>query len=676
MNSAVSKPQLSREHDERIAAIREKAQRHIQYSARLFSPPPEEPDDNVLLPIPSLLAVACTAALANQAQAEPVSNEEELRNIFHYPLRGNPVQIENGSIELKADIILADHLKQIPTSVGGNKVSKAMNIDGENHTIDGNGHRIFDIGNHYTAWGNVKDITFKNGQNYVEPLRDPMWEGHGGAIYASNAGNISNSTFINNKVEGGIGGALAFHEYGYGVRNKKTDQGPEGIISGSTFKDNSAQSGGAIALFSPAQGVGGTSVSGIFAGTLIDSNFYDNKASNNGGALDIYDLRGKIEGSNFIGNKASDGRGGAIHLGSTIYRIFKEVDNKHGTISNSKFIGNQAGDSGGAIWSGGASGDTKIVSDPNSRWHLYTKDNIFLGNQSKKDGGAVTFGGNLHVSGNTLFYGNKSHIGYSSISTHNEAKHHYGRSKQNNLYIGTDNGVGNIFMFDPIHKGALSDAALHVTKYGNKSNFYLGGENVADYFDVREGTLTLTNVEYQRGSGYTPAIINTEYSISVKANATLAGSGSINSGVSISGTIAPSMWSNTGKRANEIDRTISDADIKAIGVRQDSIYGQLFFGGNVNQSNKAIYAIDIAWDSNGEVQNNDWLNINGSWNNKDSYESILRIDSLSLPAPPEFPSDTEVSIWLDPITVITTTDGINTNFYTEFDPSISMYQPG
>jgi len=425
------------------------------------------------------------------------------------------------------------------------------------------------------------------------------------------------------------------------------------------------------------------------AGTITYSNFYENKASTDGGALDIYDLRGKIENSRFEGNQALGGRGGAIFLGSTIARSFKEISDGNGYISNNIFIGNQAADSGGAIWSGGASGDTNLAINSSSKWHLYTKDNTFLGNHANKEGAAITFGGNLHISGNTLFYGNKSDtLGYNSISIHDESKKQNGKNKDSNLYIGDYvTRSSNILIFDPIHKGSLPDTKLNVEHEYN--NLYLGGENTVDYFRTRkDGTLTLTNVEYERGSGYTSAIINTN-GLGIGDSGTLSGNGIINSSIGISGTVAPSIWSNTGKRANEIDRNISDADIKAIGVQQDSIYGHLTINGNVSQSGKTIYAVDITWNNNGKVEYGDWLNINGSWDNQgnkffdkntntwktEPYESILRIDSVSLPAMPKFSSDTEAVNWLQPLIVISTTKGINTDFTTELDSSISIGLP-
>jgi len=143
MDSTAAKPQLPSEHDERIAAIRERVQRHVQRSARLFATPPLEETDNNLLPVPSLLAVACTAALANQAQATPVSNEEEINRVFYYS-NGVSVSLDNGAIELANNITLHNDLKKIPYTAGGRQVYKSTSIDGQGHEINGNSHRIFE----------------------------------------------------------------------------------------------------------------------------------------------------------------------------------------------------------------------------------------------------------------------------------------------------------------------------------------------------------------------------------------------------------------------------------------------------------------------------------------------------------------------------------------------------
>jgi len=131
MDTAATLPKRS--HEERIAAIREKAQRHVHHSARVFAAPPPEETDNSVLPVPSLLAVACTAALANQAQSAPMANEEDINNHFKY---------SRGSIELTNDITLSNNLEEMPVGLGSS-VAKSINIDGQNHYIDGNGYSIF-----------------------------------------------------------------------------------------------------------------------------------------------------------------------------------------------------------------------------------------------------------------------------------------------------------------------------------------------------------------------------------------------------------------------------------------------------------------------------------------------------------------------------------------------------
>ena len=160
----------------------------------------------------------------------------------------------------------------------------------------------------------------------------------GGAIFASGETSISNSNFTDNNVNGYAGavfvqsGKLTVDESNF-INNSATNYGgaifasSETSISNSNFTDNEASSGGALYIQSSKL-------------TVDESNFVNNSATNYGGA--IYSVYSDVafDKSNFTDNKA--GYGGAVFNYATNSNKF--------TVVESNFTNNSATGNAGAIY--------------------------------------------------------------------------------------------------------------------------------------------------------------------------------------------------------------------------------------------------------------------------------------------------------------------------------------
>jgi len=212
----------------------------------------------------------------------------------------------------------------------------------------------------------------------------------GGAIYAASGTlNTSDCTFTSNT--GWDGGAIYL------------DNGVTWTDTGSVFTANtSAAAGGAVCANANHaltlsgsqfdQNIAGTSggaiVANWYSSLSIDSvAFTENVASYSGGAIFTYVLTGafNVESSDFIGNEARDGWGGAIEV--EWYSLLNVLD--------SRFESNSATAAGGAI----------------SQWYetsVRVEDSTFVGNTASASGGAMYWnpyqGGadNLSVSGSSF----------------------------------------------------------------------------------------------------------------------------------------------------------------------------------------------------------------------------------------------------------------------------------
>lgn len=211
----------------------------------------------------------------------------------------------------------------------GIDITRKVTINGNGHSIDGNGQAsIFWVNGDNV---NINNITFLNGN-----------ASNGGAItWVGANGRLSASNFTNNNAKYGYGGAIEW-------------EGDNGMVSASSFTNNNA-----------VNGYGGAIYWGGADGTVSGSSFTDNNAEiENGGAIYWWGSNGIVSGCGFTDNKAKDRYGGAIYWWSS-----------NGIISGSSFIGNNAANSGGAIFCKDANGNIS--------------NSIFINNNAGVDGDAI-----------------------------------------------------------------------------------------------------------------------------------------------------------------------------------------------------------------------------------------------------------------------------------------------
>ena len=228
----------------------------------------------------------------------------------------------------------------------------AINSYGEN-TTGGSGGAIIWSGSH----GEVINCRFI----------DNNASRHGGAVYMQGTSeeNCTNTTFDLCYFEGNNatinGGALDWHEGAH-----------DGVINRSEFVNNMARANGG-AIFWSGHG-----------GDILHSNFTENYAlgivsddngnQGDGGAIIWSGLNGYVEDCWFKFNNAS-ARGGAVYLQACAH------GNNNTTFVKSHFINNTAGTNGGAIdWHAGAENGT-------------IKESEFINNTAKRSGGAIYWNG-------------------------------------------------------------------------------------------------------------------------------------------------------------------------------------------------------------------------------------------------------------------------------------------
>lgn len=212
----------------------------------------------------------------------------------------------------------------------------------------------------------LKDLTLLNG-NSVE---------NGGAIYANkvnltlNNVTIKNSTALN-------GGALAIN-------------GNFNILSSEFINNTASNDGGAIYIYSGASQNGASNIYSI-----SNSNFTDNAADNNGGAISTADAL-KIKSSYLYRNTAAL-NGGAI-FASNVNELIIDIDEN--TFCESSAV------NGGALYLS------------NSNRNITVKNNIFIENTANSFGGSIflkdtnaylynnNMGGNEASNGNCIYQEN------------------------------------------------------------------------------------------------------------------------------------------------------------------------------------------------------------------------------------------------------------------------------
>ena len=295
---------------------------------------------------------------------------------------------------------------------------------------------------HGTAF-TIQDATFTN--NSVSPAENNTvtYDTRGGAVFSIGRVDIANSTFAGNKASSNNNTNPNYWAFGGAVNI----DGWNGSISGSTFKNNSADMAGALG-----------SINAQYAWkdpglAISDSTFESNSAQYNGGALTAYE-RLTVKNTKFIKNSVTrndDDGGGAIVFGGHAKASIegsrfegntsasiggaistRPVDRNRGAtysyggawldINQSKFIENSVtGESleshyykrgtglGGAIFLGMLGEDWTIGSKTESKGKLRPNtinDTSFERNSASRYGGAIYTEGYLTISGNSSFVGN------------------------------------------------------------------------------------------------------------------------------------------------------------------------------------------------------------------------------------------------------------------------------
>ena len=205
------------------------------------------------------------------------------------------------------------------------------------------------------AWINATHITIDNYYFYNNTAGYS-----GGALYVGEGSvncNVLNSIFVHNYVDNDKNGIV--NEADKGTHGGAIEwYSQRGLVSNSTFINNSAYDGGAIYV-----GDGSDEI------TITNSNFTENMAVTTGGAIGIVASAVTINASNFYYNNATSGA--ALYVGG---------EGTTNYIYSSTFVGNKAyGGNGGAIdW-------------VSSSGHI--DGSIFTGNCAN-NGGGIYFGGN------------------------------------------------------------------------------------------------------------------------------------------------------------------------------------------------------------------------------------------------------------------------------------------
>ncbi|MCM1010082.1 MAG: hypothetical protein NC390_04275 [Fusobacterium sp.] len=348
----------------------------------------------------------------------------------------------------------------------------------------------------------------------------------GGAIYMSGTKNIviSDSNFTGNHA-GGYGGAIrlnnvsindnsithAIHDTIF-EKNSAAEGGAiyvDGTVASFdnlTFNDNTAQLGGAMAIYSSNGSLG----QGI---TINNSHFIGNTADERGGA--IYSLGNfRVNDSEFSNNEAS--QGGAIYIANDDPNIIENavftgnraetlggaIAVNEGTlqINNSRFEGNHAGTRGGAITYVVNSNNTSDVY-PTKSLLIYNTD--FINNTNDQNSGGAIY---VNVSQDPEIRGGKmvrivSNDGKTHEFTGNmhNLDDTYGSPESNALYVDSGKvqlmtqGEGSRLLFNDGIAGSnwtTTDAQLELN-----GDIVFNGQVKNIGVTQKGGTLTLNQAE-------------------------------------------------------------------------------------------------------------------------------------------------------------------------------------
>ena len=236
----------------------------------------------------------------------------------------NAIGLVRGTLTLNQNIVMTDD--EAANFKDGVAINKNIRIDGKGHTIDAkNLGRIFSIGEGFTV--TLTNATLINGKADKGGALSVMG---GESSGATNFIDIDGTKFVNNSAL--YGGAMFVWGSNYSISNSVFDNNSAFGKGNMTPNNNN---GGALVV---------TQGNIPISGTIINSNFTNNKAQY-GGAAWINEGTVDISNSNFINNTATV-EAGAIGFEPAYTKITA-------TVYGTNFINNTAGVDGGAIYSNG-----------------------------------------------------------------------------------------------------------------------------------------------------------------------------------------------------------------------------------------------------------------------------------------------------------------------------------
>lgn len=483
-------------------------------------------------------------------------------------------------------------------------LNKATTIDGNGHSIDGNGTtRIF-----YTTYAlTLKNIILKNAVSNT-----------GGAIYARTDLTIQNCTFINNRATGSYGGAIE-------IRGGKL------IIKDSTFEGNYIRNdgnegkGGAIYVFNTVSEItnslfrnnscisklkeyvnqapydfngGGIYFHSGSTQKISKCIFTDNKASNHGACFFAYQNVGDMTVTSclFENNTSIWEDGGALSFGGTKL-----------TLSSSKFFNNFAYEDGGAM-------DTFSFDEKNKKVVVTVNVNncVFDSNTAYKGGGVIWMGLlTKYTIKNSNFTNNKASVGGALFAT--------GKSASISNCIFKKNTGNKITEWTVLSKfgnviqhcgGAIYVPDCPDFKISNSIIQYNNAEHGGGIYD-NSGKVTITGCDISHNTAVNGGGISSKGTVTVKSS-------KINNNKATNGG---GINTNGGKMA------LSGTTIKS---------NKATYGGGIliNKGTVTVSGSTISYntaDSGGGISNKGTLTLKSSklLNNKATYGGALYINKGS-----------------------------------------------
>ncbi|MEO1387419.1 MAG: CHAT domain-containing protein [Cyanobacteria bacterium J06634_6] len=493
--------------------------------------------------------VVSTASGPNQIEASAIESQIDGGSTFTLETSGAGTGF--------GDISLLTSINQTDASSSGGLILRGRRFEDNNHKINlaSSGELLFDI----NAVNSESNPTSESIQNAV----DAIGTVNGNRLIRLGSGDygFNSAVTLDTNVEISGQGPLSTQLTTLlaGTKIFRVGAGVEASVSGLTLTTSGLG----------ANDVGGgiVNLGGLL--TVNDTRFVDNRAYQNGGAIDSF-AGGivTVRNSEFINNRsAANGSGGAIHIGNS---------NGVSRISNTLFQGNSSVNSGGAINVGNAS---VIVDDEGGA-------SRFVDN-SAQYGGAVRFNG---TSSNTAEFD-------SVVFEDNTASDLAGA-----LYLGSDSTTtinNNTFTGNQARTGgAIATFAPSVTDTGSvftANQATNGGDGGALYvgstgdFDATGSSFVDNTATGTGSSGGAIAVFQEAISLT---DVTLTNNSSINGG-------GISAWDGATVDLDNTTLDLNRATLVGSGVGQGG--GIWASNSTLNISNNSLFDNNIAASAGGGI---------------------------------------------------------------------------